>query len=185
MSHSQHLSCCFVFKFENLQKSSKIHKIIFICFSAQPKFLNRANYNTRFLFYDLWRKWSIHKFCSRIENESKIKVKKKYFKVPVIPDAITLGDFKRCINKPNYKFFFQSYDEDFGQVKEEITHDSQNLPKTQEGKIVCFLTPSDVKQVIKLNQTNTIAYYLLKFNYVNYVFRRKNPVRHHLNESIQ
>ena len=103
----------------------------------------------------------------------------------MIPDAITLGDFKRCINKPNYKFFFQSYDEDFGQVKEEITHDSQNLPKTQEGKIVCFLTPSDVKQVIKLNQTNTLVYYLLKFNYVNYVFRQKNPVRHHLNESIQ
>ena len=68
--------------------------------------------------------------------------------MPVTPDAITLGDFKRCINKPNYKFFFQSFDEDFGQVKEEITHDAQTLPKTQEGKIVCFLTPSDVKQVI-------------------------------------
>ena len=80
----------------------------------------------------------------------------------MIPDAITLGDFKRCINKPNYKFFFQSYDEDFGQVKEEITHDSQNLPKTQEGKIVCFLTPSDVKQVIRLNQTYSKVYF--KYN---------------------
>ena len=60
-----------------------------------------------------------------------------------------MGDFKRYINKPNYKFFFQSYDDDFGLVKEEITKDNAILPKTQEGKIVCFLTPGDVdkKQV--------------------------------------
>lgn len=68
------------------------------------------------------------------------------FQVPVSQDAITLGDFKRYINKPNYKFFFQSYDDDFGLVKEEITFDASILPKTQEGKIVCFLTPGDVKK---------------------------------------
>lgn len=65
-------------------------------------------------------------------------------KVPVAQEAITLGDFKRYINKPNYKFFFQSYDDDFGLVKEEITKDNSILPKTQEGKIVCFLTPGEV-----------------------------------------
>ena len=43
---------------------------------------------------------------------------------------------KRYINiKQNYKFFFQSFDEDFGLVKEEITNDNNILPKTQEGKI--------------------------------------------------
>lgn len=65
-------------------------------------------------------------------------------KVPVPQEEITLGDFKRYINiKQNYKFFFQSFDEDFGLVKEEITNDNNILPKTQEGKIVCFLTPGE------------------------------------------
>jgi len=61
-------------------------------------------------------------------------------KVPVAKEAISLADFKKCINKKNYKFFFQSYDEDFGLVKEEISDDKAVLPQTQEGKIVCFLT---------------------------------------------
>lgn len=56
---------------------------------------------------------------------------------------------KRYINiKQNYKFFFQSFDEDFGLVKEEITNDNNILPKTQEGKIVCFLTPGEEPKVI-------------------------------------
>ena len=55
---------------------------------------------------------------------------------------------KRYINiKQNYKFFFQSFDEDFGLVKEEITNDNNILPKTQEGKIVCFLTPGEEPKV--------------------------------------
>lgn len=58
-------------------------------------------------------------------------------------EAITFADFKKCINKSNYKFFFQSYDEDFGLVKEEISDDKAILPQTQEGKIVCFLTPCE------------------------------------------
>jgi len=62
------------------------------------------------------------------------------FQVPVAKEAISLADFKKCINKKNYKFFFQSYDEDFGLVKEEISDDKAVLPQTQEGKIVCFLT---------------------------------------------
>lgn len=61
-------------------------------------------------------------------------------KVPVARESITLTDFKKCINKSNYKFFFQSYDEDFGLVKEEISDNVAKLPQTQEGKIVCFLT---------------------------------------------
>lgn len=65
-------------------------------------------------------------------------------KVPVDQANITLGDFKRCIDrKQNFKYFFQSYDEDYGLVKEEITGDAMSLPQTQEGKIVCFLTPGE------------------------------------------
>ena len=63
-------------------------------------------------------------------------------------DKITLADFKNYIKKTGYKFFFQSYDEDFGLVKEEITRDQSLLPKTQEGKIVCFLTPGDVEKKV-------------------------------------
>ena len=70
------------------------------------------------------------------------------FQVPVEQAAITLGDFKRCIDrKQNYKYFFQSYDEDYGLVKEEITADNMTLPQTQEGKIVCFLTPGEEPKV--------------------------------------
>lgn len=35
-------------------------------------------------------------------------------KVAVPPDRVTLGDFKSVLNRPNYKFFFKSMDDDFG-----------------------------------------------------------------------
>lgn len=35
-------------------------------------------------------------------------------KIPKPPDQVTLGDFKNVINRPNYKFFFKSMDDDFG-----------------------------------------------------------------------
>lgn len=85
--------------------------------------------------------------------------------MPVAQEAITLGDFKRYINKPNYKFFFQSFDDDFGLVKEEITKDNSILPKTQEGKIVCFLTPGDVEMKVT---------YIFSFNFGD--FPQKNRV---------
>ena len=72
----------------------------------------------------------------------------RVFQVPVDQASITLGDFKRCIDrKQNFKYFFQSFDEDYGLVKEEITADSMPLPQTQEGKIVCFLTPGEEAKV--------------------------------------
>lgn len=30
------------------------------------------------------------------------------------PDVVTLGDFKNVLNRPSYKFFFKSMDDDFG-----------------------------------------------------------------------
>lgn len=32
------------------------------------------------------------------------------------PDVVTLGDFKNVLNRPTYKFFFKSMDDDFGWV---------------------------------------------------------------------
>uniref|UniRef100_A0A8C7X2X3 Dishevelled segment polarity protein 2 n=1 Tax=Oryzias sinensis TaxID=183150 RepID=A0A8C7X2X3_9TELE len=49
-------------------------------------------------------------------------------KIPIAAENITLLDFKQVLNKPNYKFFFKSMDQDFGVVKEEISDDSAKLP---------------------------------------------------------
>lgn len=35
-------------------------------------------------------------------------------KIPIPSEDITLLDFKHVLNKPNYKFFFKSMDQDFG-----------------------------------------------------------------------
>ena len=37
-------------------------------------------------------------------------------KLPIPSDRVTLGDFKNALNRPNYKFFFKSMDDDFGFV---------------------------------------------------------------------
>lgn len=37
-------------------------------------------------------------------------------KIPIAAESITLLDFKQVLNKPNYKFFFKSMDQDFGWV---------------------------------------------------------------------
>lgn len=38
-------------------------------------------------------------------------------KLPIPADRVNLGDFKNALNRPNYKFFFKSVDDDFGWVK--------------------------------------------------------------------
>ena len=35
-------------------------------------------------------------------------------KISVPPDRVTLGDLKNALNRPNYKYFFKSVDDDFG-----------------------------------------------------------------------
>lgn len=35
-------------------------------------------------------------------------------KLAISPDKVTLADFKNVFNRPNYKFFFKSMDDDFG-----------------------------------------------------------------------
>uniref|UniRef100_A0A8D3CUB9 Dishevelled segment polarity protein 2 n=1 Tax=Scophthalmus maximus TaxID=52904 RepID=A0A8D3CUB9_SCOMX len=63
-------------------------------------------------------------------------------KIPIAAESITLLDFKQVLNKPNYKFFFKSMDQDFGVVKEEISDDGAKLP-CFNGRVVSWLVSSD------------------------------------------
>ncbi|ODN02436.1 Segment polarity protein dishevelled DVL-3 [Orchesella cincta] len=63
-------------------------------------------------------------------------------KIPVPPDRVTLADFKNVLNRPNYKFFFKSMDDDFGVVKEEIVDDDAHLP-CFNGRVVSWLVSSE------------------------------------------
>uniref|UniRef100_A0A8C9V5T5 Dishevelled segment polarity protein 3 n=1 Tax=Scleropages formosus TaxID=113540 RepID=A0A8C9V5T5_SCLFO len=66
-------------------------------------------------------------------------------KVPVPADRVTLADFKNVLNKPNYKFFFKSMDDDFGVVKEEISDDNAKLP-CFNGRVVSWLVSAEGAQ---------------------------------------
>ncbi|XP_048836758.1 segment polarity protein dishevelled homolog DVL-3 isoform X1 [Brienomyrus brachyistius] len=66
-------------------------------------------------------------------------------KLPIAADRVTLADFKNVLNKPNYKFFFKSMDDDFGVVKEEISDDNAKLP-CFNGRVVCWLVSADGAQ---------------------------------------
>uniref|UniRef100_A0AAR2KZL5 Dishevelled segment polarity protein 2 n=1 Tax=Pygocentrus nattereri TaxID=42514 RepID=A0AAR2KZL5_PYGNA len=59
-------------------------------------------------------------------------------KIPIPAEKITLLDFKQVLNKPNYKFFFKSMDQDFGVVKEEISDDGAKLP-CFNGRVVSWV----------------------------------------------
>ncbi|XP_013890188.1 segment polarity protein dishevelled homolog DVL-2 [Austrofundulus limnaeus] len=63
-------------------------------------------------------------------------------KIPIAAENITLLDFKQVLNKPNYKFFFKSMDQDFGVVKEEISDDGAKLP-CFNGRVVSWLVSSE------------------------------------------
>ena len=53
------------------------------------------------------------------------------------PD-VTLGELKERLNRPHYKYFFETKDEDFGTVKEELTDDAAPLPLSN-GRVICWL----------------------------------------------
>lgn len=63
-------------------------------------------------------------------------------KLPVSSDKVTLGDFKNALNRPAYKFFFKSMDDDFGVVKEELIEDEARLP-CFNGRVVSWLVTAD------------------------------------------
>ena len=74
-------------------------------------------------------------------------------KLPVAPDKVTLGDFKNVLNRPNYKFFFKSMDDDFGVVKEEIIEDEGPLP-CFNGRVVSWLVSADSGTVVSDDGTS-------------------------------
>ncbi|XP_076043044.1 segment polarity protein dishevelled isoform X2 [Oratosquilla oratoria] len=63
-------------------------------------------------------------------------------KIPKAPDKVTLADFKNVLNRPSYKFFFKSMDDDFGVVKEEIVDDDAPLP-CFNGRVVSWIVSAD------------------------------------------
>ncbi|XP_029470964.1 segment polarity protein dishevelled homolog DVL-3 isoform X2 [Rhinatrema bivittatum] len=63
-------------------------------------------------------------------------------KLPLPAERVTLADFKAVLNKPSYKFFFKSMDDDFGVVKEEISDDNAKLP-CFNGRVVCWLVSAE------------------------------------------
>ncbi|KAK7070976.1 Segment polarity protein dishevelled DVL-3 [Halocaridina rubra] len=63
-------------------------------------------------------------------------------KIPKAPDKVTLLDFKNVLNRPSYKFFFKSMDDDFGVVKEEIIDDEAPLP-CFNGRVVSWIVSAD------------------------------------------
>ncbi|XP_065565571.1 segment polarity protein dishevelled homolog DVL-3-like isoform X2 [Artemia franciscana] len=72
-------------------------------------------------------------------------------KIPVPPDEVTLSDFKNILNRPNYKFFFKSVDDDFGVVKEEIVEDDARLP-CFNGRIVSWLVSAEESTLDSVSQ---------------------------------
>lgn len=63
-------------------------------------------------------------------------------KLTIAPERVTLSDFKNVLNRPNYKFFFKSMDDDFGVVKEEIIDDDAHLP-CFNGRVVSWLVSAE------------------------------------------
>nr|AID23674.1 dishevelled-2 [Hofstenia miamia] len=66
-------------------------------------------------------------------------------KLPIPSDRVTLADFKNVLtnlNKPNYKFYFKSMDDDIGVVKEEIDDEATNLP-CFNGRVISWLVAAE------------------------------------------
>ncbi|XP_011058961.1 PREDICTED: segment polarity protein dishevelled homolog DVL-3 [Acromyrmex echinatior] len=67
-------------------------------------------------------------------------------KLNISPERGTLADFKNVLNRPNYKYFFKSMDDDFGVVKEEIVDDDAHLP-CFNGRVVSWLVSAEGSNV--------------------------------------
>ncbi|KYM94383.1 PREDICTED: segment polarity protein dishevelled homolog DVL-3 isoform X1 [Cyphomyrmex costatus] len=67
-------------------------------------------------------------------------------KLNISPERVTLSDFKNVLNRPNYKYFFKSMDDDFGVVKEEIIDDDAHLP-CFNGRVVSWLVSAEGSNV--------------------------------------
>lgn len=63
-------------------------------------------------------------------------------KLPIPIEQVTLGDFKRTLNRHNYKFFFRAKDPEVGEIKEEVSDDGARVPCFQ-GRIVVNMVSVD------------------------------------------
>lgn len=68
---------------------------------------------------DFWRRVARGDTAARMEETKVIyhiddEETPYLVKIPISPEKVTLADFKNVLNRPNYKFFFKSMDDDFG-----------------------------------------------------------------------
>uniref|UniRef100_A0A914D3G3 DIX domain-containing protein n=1 Tax=Acrobeloides nanus TaxID=290746 RepID=A0A914D3G3_9BILA len=64
--------------------------------------------------------------------------------VPVPPDQICLGDFKKVFNRKDFKYFCKELDNDIGrEVKVELIKDETCLKKSPNGLFELFLLPAN------------------------------------------
>uniref|UniRef100_A0A0N5BV23 Dishevelled n=1 Tax=Strongyloides papillosus TaxID=174720 RepID=A0A0N5BV23_STREA len=74
--------------------------------------------------------------------------------IPVPPDRCTLADFKRVLNKSNYKFFIKLVDPEINmEVKRELKDDNELIAKAETNNILYLLTSegSTVSEVTSHN----------------------------------
>ncbi|XP_051164295.1 segment polarity protein dishevelled homolog DVL-3 isoform X1 [Leptopilina boulardi] len=91
-------------------------------------------------------------------------------KLSIVPERVTLADFKASLNRPNYKFFFKSMDDDFGVVKEEIVDDDAHLP-CFNGRVVSWLVSAEGSNVSDGTSqcTESVAHGEQKHDHVDHV----------------
>ncbi|KAK0080807.1 hypothetical protein PV325_013301, partial [Microctonus aethiopoides] len=91
-------------------------------------------------------------------------------KLTISPERVTLADFKNVLNRPNYKFFFKSMDDDFGVVKEEIVDDDAHLP-CFNGRVVSWLVSAEGSNVSDGTSqcTDSVAHSEAKHDRVDHV----------------
>ncbi|KRX89397.1 Segment polarity protein dishevelled -like protein DVL-3 [Trichinella pseudospiralis] len=78
-------------------------------------------------------------------------------KLPVPSDLVTLGHFKAALNRPNFKYFFKSVDDDFGVVKEEISDDAGArilTPMARQVSMVILLLGTHLPEVQDLEKAD-------------------------------
>ncbi|KOC65563.1 Segment polarity protein dishevelled like protein DVL-3 [Habropoda laboriosa] len=91
-------------------------------------------------------------------------------KLTISPERVTLADFKNVLNRPNYKYFFKSMDDDFGVVKEEIVDDDAHLP-CFNGRVVSWLVSAEGSNVSDgaSQCTDSVAHSEVKHDRVDHV----------------
>lgn len=85
--------------------------------TCDPTVIDMPAMQQKFLFMLVW--WRVYwskmdetKVIYHIDDEDTPYL----VKLPKSPSEVTLSDFKNVLNRPSYKFFFKSMDDDFGWV---------------------------------------------------------------------